>query len=148
MELERRITHRLVNYWQEIKGDHVLPPESAIDSDDIPDLWDNCFIIQINSDNLMEDRAYGYSYVGRALLDMLIPEEDGIGEGNLATLMPDRLMAIYSEMLMTRLPVVDEVEEFSLKGRVIKYRQCLLPIGNSDGRISAIFGGVRYKMAD
>lgn len=148
MELERRITHRLVNYWQGIKGDNILPPESAIDSDDIPDLWDDCFIIQTNSENLLEDRAYGYSYIGRSLLDMLVPDEDGIGEGNLVTLMPDRLMAIYSEMLMTKLPVTDEVEGFNLNGRMIKYRQCLLPMGNSDGRIHAIFGGMRYKNAE
>lgn len=141
MESERRISHRLVNYWQQIKEDRPLPSADAIDSDDIADMWEDCFLVRINvhSDG---EITYSYDYVGNALRPVF---EEGFGHSaHLVSLPTDKLMAMYTEMAMTNLPIVENVEEFFVDGHEMKYRQCLLPMGE-EGKITHIFGGMRFK---
>lgn len=144
MEIERRISHRLVNYWQHIKKGRVLPEIGDIDSDDVMDMWENCFIIQINANKNTGEISINYDYVGNEVRPLFV---EGYGEiAHLVTLPYDKIKTFYQEMDMTNLPVVENIEEYPLDGHVIKLRQCLLPIGKS-GVITHIFGGMRYIYA-
>lgn len=147
MEIERRITHRLINYWQRIKGDRVLPSETDIDSDDIADMWGDCFIIQLHDmEDLTRAHAYTYTYLGKALSELYEPPSDG-NDGVLSVLNSERLMGMVSEMQMTKLPIVEHMENFRHQGRVIKYRMCVLPLGEENGRINGLLGGLRFVNA-
>jgi hypothetical protein len=141
MSIERRISHRLVNYWQQIKGDRLLPLVSDIDYEDIQDMWTDCFLIRINGNSNGLELTTTYDYVGDSLRSLFIEE---IGKpSHLASLPYEKLLRIYQEMCMTNLPVVEDVEEFHHMGYDLKFRQCLLPLG--DKGITSIFGGMRYK---
>ena len=145
MEIERRITHRLVDYWQRIKGDRVLPSEIDIDSDDVADMWPDCFILQIHDvEDLTRAHAYTFTFVGKNL-SSLYTSASGEHDGLLSVLDSEHLMGVVSEMQMTKLPVVEQVEAFPHQGSTIKYRMCLLPLGNESGKINGILGGLRYK---
>jgi len=147
MQVERRLTHRLVDYWHLIKGDAVLPAETDVDSDAIADMWDDCFLLRFRPQAEDVEWGYYYEYVGRGLMDVF---EDGAPDesGALLMLPAERLMAVYDEMIMTKLPVVEEVEDFALSLGQIKYRMCLLPMGDARGTVTGIFGGMRYKLCD
>ena len=147
MEPERRITDRLIQYWQQIKGDDVLPSAGRVDSDEMGDMWEDCFVIEIRPNPaLAGDFAYSYSYVGRDIHEFLTPENGEVERENLLTVPFDKLSAFYEEMLMTKLPIVEEVEDQPYEGGVMKYRQCLCPLGTPDGQIRGIIGGMRYKI--
>lgn len=143
MVTERRISHQLVHYWQQVKGDRILPPESDIDSDELAAQWDDCFHIHLHEGKGVADTSFSYSYVGSHLLPVFI---EGRGDAaHLLSLPPEKLRAAYSEMQMTKLPVIESAEEYRVEGRYMKYRQCLLPLGTGKGEIQSIFGGMRYK---
>jgi hypothetical protein len=41
--------------------------------------------------------------------------------------------------------VLEEGELVTISGRIVKYRQCMLPVGRQDGVLEAIFGGLSFK---
>lgn len=141
MSIERRISHRLVNYWQQIKGDRLLPSVSDIDYEDIQDMWSDCFLIGINDSKNGMEIATLYDYIGEAVSPLFIQETGK--PSYLVTLPYDKLVRIYREMCMTNLPVVEDVDEYHYAGHSLKFRQCLLPLGEKS--ITSIFGGMRYK---
>lgn len=119
----------------------MLPAPIDIDSDEIADMWDDCFLLQINNRDALEITG-SYNYVGDNLRPMFI---EGLGKvAHLVSLPEEKLQDRYREMMMTNLPIVENVEEHMHEGRSIKYRQCLLPLGKN-GVITHIFGGMRYK---
>lgn len=141
METERRISHRLVSYWQQIKEDRPLPSPDDIDSEEIADMWEDCFLIGIHS-HADGETTYSYDYVGDGLRPVF---QEGFGHSaQLVSLPGEKLLAMYHEMAMTNLPIVEHVEEFFMDGHEVRYRQCLLPMGEH-GRITHIFGGMRFK---
>lgn len=138
METERRISHRLVAYWQQVKRERVLPTESDINPDDIADMWSHCFHIHIR-----DGMHFHCHYVGSGLRELVVASN---GREQLVHLPPEKLEILYNEMLMTKLPVVENVEAFPVEGHFIKFRLCLLPLGSPNGVISSVFGGMRYKI--
>lgn len=147
MESERRLTHRLVDYWQQIKGDRPFPMVNDIDPDEIADMWEYCYLIQISkSTDFSREHAYSLTFLGRALQSFRQQGDSAHEAAFLMTLPPDKLDTIYTEMLMTRLPIVENVDDFYTPIGVIKYRQAICPIGTEDGQIRGIFGGMRFKV--
>lgn len=147
MTVERRISHQLVDYWQSIKGEHILPTEQDIDPEDIQSMWADCFLISLHADARGEgDIRASYQYLGEHLRLIYIDDEGG--GAHLLTLPQEKLEAAYREMVMTKLPIIESVEEFLLEqGGYMKYRQCLVPLGTRDGTIYSLLGGMRFKYA-
>ncbi len=148
MAVERRLTHKLVDYWHLLKGEDILPAESAIDSDDIADMWEDCFLLRPRGDAGFDDAwGFHYHYKGPELKAVFVQPNPEADE-QLLVLPPEKIIAVYQEMALTKLPIVEEVEDFSLAFGQIKYRMCLLPMGDpEEGVIESIFGGMRYKLA-
>lgn len=139
---ERRITVRLLSYWEKLRRGLPMPTEQDIDPDHIQDLWDHCFLVHV--EDLQKD-GYQYTYLGKAIHDAY---QGGLSEadtGGLVSPNAERLADCYMEVMHTRKPLVDEGEFKNIHGDVVKYRQCLLPLGEGD-TVSAIFGGMRYKI--
>lgn len=143
-QTERRTSHRLVHYWQSIKGERILPAERDVDADELGDMWDSCFLIYIREGAETEDASFSsYSHVGSHLLPVFVEREGG--QDYLITLPPDYLRTAFQEMQMTKLPIVESVKEFRIDSRFIRYRQCLLPLGTEGGEVRGIFGGMSYR---
>ncbi len=45
-------------------------------------------------------------------------------------------------------PVQDESEFVNLRGELVRYRQCLVPLGGVDGQIGFIMGSMMWKKYD
>jgi len=54
----------------------------------------------------------------------------------------------YEKVLATKLPVYDSGELHLENGKTVLYRQILLPLGENGITITAILGGISYKIAD
>lgn len=139
---ERRITLRLLAYWEKLRKGRDMPTEEDVDPEDIRDLWDNCFLIHIS--DLHKD-GYNYIYLGTEIKNayqggLTDADMNGMVSPNAA-----KLENCYTEIINTCKPVVDEGEFINGHGDLVKYRQCLLPLGKN-GQVEAIFGGMRYKL--
>lgn len=140
---ERRITLRLLAYWERIRRDRQMPTEEDINPEDIRDLWDNCFLVHTAD---LGKPDYNYTYMGEALNEAYC---FGLSESDKEFLPvsphADHLTAHYSKVIESCKPIVDEGEFRNLHNHKVLYRQCLLPLGEN-GKVVAIFGGMRFKI--
>ena len=139
---ERRITVRLMAYWEKLRKGRPMPAEADIDPDDIQDLWDHCFLVHVQD---LEKPDYQYTYLGAAILQVY---RGGLSESEAGSLLsPDasHMHDSFVHIAKTGKPVVDEGEFRNFNNEVVKYRQCLLPLGEN-GAVQAIFGGMRCKV--
>lgn len=140
--VERRLTLQLVAYWEKLRGHHPMPSEDDIDPEDLAELWDHCFLVQVK-DTAGQD--YHYSYLGAAIVEAYHGGLSESDSGGLVTLNAAKLTGSYSRVISTCLPVIEDGEFKNLKGDLVKYRQCMLPLGEGN-KVDAIFGGMRFKV--
>lgn len=140
--VERRITLRLLAYWEKIRGSRLMPHEDDIDPDDIADLWDNCFLVHVTD---LKKPDYNYTYLGDAIA--LAYQGDLLADASEEIVSPhaSKLSVCYDQIISTKKPVVDEGVFRNHHNDIVKYRQCLLPLGEGE-EVQAIFGGMRYRI--
>jgi len=138
---ERRITLRLLAYWEKLRRDRLMPVEDDINPEDIQDLWDSCFLIHVKD---LEKPDYNYTYLGEAIARAYY---NGITDDKFGMMSPhaEAHADCYTKVIDTGKPLVGEGEFRNLHNDLVKYRQCLLPLGEN-GRIDAIFGGMHFKI--
>jgi len=140
--IERRITLRMLSYWEKLRGQCEMPAEEDIDPEDLGDLWDNCFLIYVCD---LGKSDYNYTYLGKAIAQAY---HAGLSEEEMAGLLSPnaaKLAGHYARVIESRRPLIDEGEFRNLHNDIVKYRQCLLPLGRR-GEVMAIFGGMRFKV--
>ena len=140
--LERRITLRLVAYWEKMRNGRPMPTENDINPEDIEDLWDYCFLIHVAD---LDKPDYGYIYLGDAIISAYQEGLSAEDLGGIVSLHPSKLARSYHKVISSQRPVIEEGEFPNLAGNIVKYRQCLLPLGGNN-KVDAIFGGMRYKV--
>ncbi|MBA4274181.1 MAG: hypothetical protein C0436_00865 [Alphaproteobacteria bacterium] len=139
---ERRLTERLLTYWQAMAKHGLMPREEDIDPEALGDLWPKCFLIQ--TFDIKHRRDMNFTYLGQEIIDAY---QDGMmNEGQNVLVSPNasKLALSFHQVMESTAPVVAEGEFLALSGRVVRYRQCLLPLGEGDD-VQAIFGGMSFK---
>ena len=140
--IERRITLRLLAYWEKLRRDKIMPSEEELDPDDLQELWDYCFLIH-TKDLSKED--YNYTYIGKELQKAYHGELTKADCLDLSSLNARKLSGNYETVINSKTPLIDEGEFVNMHNDLVKYRECLLPLG-CDGKVDAIFGGMRFKL--
>lgn len=143
-ERPRRLTDQIMQYWNELRGDRDLPYEGDLRSDDLQDVWENCFLLQ--TVDIEKGHHYNYTYLGKNI-EQAYGQDLSVSRLHLiVSPIAETLAPKYHQVLNTREPLVDEDEFINAKLQVVKYRQCLVPFANEDGEVSMILGGMRYKV--
>lgn len=141
---ERRISERLLSLWSDLRGAQSMPAERQLDINALADYWDNCFMVEITYSG--DEREYKYSYLGSSIID-------AYGDDLTGKEVYNQLMKPYAEMLLMKFetvvgdltPVTDEAEFVNIKRDTIRYRQCLVPLGGTDGRVGFILGTMMWR---
>lgn len=137
---ERRITLRLLAYWEKKRGNRAMPGENDMDPADIADLWEYCFMAHTRD---IGKKDYNFTYLGKAIEEVYQEGLNTAEEDSHILPALEELANGYKEVIARRHPLVTEGELTNPHGDVFKYRQVLLPLG--DGReVKAVFGGMRF----
>lgn len=141
--VERRLTLRLLRYWERLRTGRPMPSENDINPDgELGDMWDDCFLIHVAD---LDKADYNFIFLGEHIRDAFNPKEcQDMMQPN-AILNSQTIVPKFNRVLETSAPVLDEGSIQTELGHTIKYRQCLLPLGEGD-KILAIFGGMRCKL--
>ena len=143
---ERRLGVRLLRYWQEKRGMRPMALENDLDPEELGDDWDYCFLLQARDVANIQD--YNFTYLGRKIMNAYF--DKAIDEHNQFMVGPNafRLSGHFSRVLESKAPVMDEGEFETLHGRRVLYRQVLLPLGEEEEGVQAIFGAMNYKIVE
>lgn len=140
---ERRITLRLMAYWEKKRGENAMPAPHDIDPEDIGDLWDHCFMVEVAK---KKKAGYRYTYLGAAIRRAWLGgavehDEEGLPRSFDAATFGEH----FESIIETGKPIVHEGHFSNLREEIVHYRQCILPLGEN-GQVAAIFGGIKFKI--
>jgi hypothetical protein len=143
---ERRFPNNLRVYWNKKRGSRSFPAEQDIDPDDLGLSWEYCFLVQVR--DILNVQDYNYTYLGEGIIRAYRGEI--FDEHNESMIGPNAhaLGKSFRKVMETKAPMMEDGEFTSLMGRRIKYRQCMLPVGDSDDAVEAIFGGISFTWQD
>lgn len=142
---EHRYHSRLLQYWHDLKGKRPFPRESDINPDELEDIWASCFLISI--DDVTRRVGYRYSYMGPDLVEAYGSDpNDELATSHLISVSDPTMIEKLNETIARKQPVNDEAEFVNMKKINIRYRTCILPLGNPDGEVTHLLGCMRWKI--
>lgn len=138
----KRINEQLLGYWEQKKGSRQYPMESDINPDEIENIWESCFLVQIE-----EDGSYRYTYLGHSLIEAY--GDDLNNKEVCEKLIYPTSMSLthkFDEVRSEMRPVIEDSEFTNTRGMLIKFRSCMLPLGKSGvNGVAYILGGMKWK---
>lgn len=146
MSNHRRIPDIIMQYWDEKRtAGSLFPAEDAIVPEELAALgcWKDCFFIKVR--DIMKETDYHYSYFGQALVNAYGDDLTETSLRNFASPDAENLAEKYYEVIATKHPVTNESEFTNARNIRVRYRQCLVPLGQGDS-VKAILGAMRYRL--
>lgn len=139
-EAERRLTYRLLNYWDSLRGNRIYPGLDDIDGAMIPDLWPWCFVLDTRRDY---PSPY-FEYLGEDLA-----KYSGIylsGKDDWRVTLLDKAAEHLDRTLAAREPILIEDELRRYDGRELLFRSIMLPLSEDGETISHVLGAANGRL--
>ncbi len=131
---QRRLTWRLLNYWEQVRGDRDFPSLEDIQPSDIEHIWPYCFILDVKDHH---EFPY-FRYLGRSLA-----RYSGIflcGQHELSHTLLNKAVCHYREAVNRGAPVLVEEELTQFDNRKLLFRTVLLPLSDDQEKVSFLLG--------
>ena len=139
--VHHRINEQLQQYWNELRGSRAMPLESEVNIAALKAIWDHCFLVNIHPDK------FAYSYLGAQLIEAY--GDDLTGREIAETLLephPTSLFSKFQHVASSAQPAMDDSEFTNLRGALVKYRACILPLGSlGHTGVAFLLGGMKWK---
>lgn len=140
--IERRFVLRLLGHWRNLCGDRRFPSFSDLDPTEIPDMWQNSFVLELPGDQAQP--------VFRAMGDALAENSGQSLVGHpVADAHKDTLAGVavvyIDEVLAKAVPVSRGGEFTKEDGTKVLYRSILLPMSDDGETISGILGAANCR---
>jgi hypothetical protein len=139
--MECRITLRMLAYWEKLRGDRLMPTVSEFKSEDIQDRWGSCFLLPLVDGKLPD---HYNTYIGKDILNAYNQGLSEYDDNRLISADISTFILNHRKVIQECKPLLEEGEFRNILLGTIKYRQCLLPLGQ-DGKVEAIVGGMHFK---
>ncbi|WP_253300026.1 PAS domain-containing protein [Wolbachia endosymbiont of Chironomus riparius] len=139
---ERRIVNVVTQHWTNIKGvGRDFPERSEIDTSEIMESWQHCFIIEVkNSGYICEDAGEKATEFYGFQKNMCIDNRYSTDAPFLRLYTIDAVLEKFDTLVEDCYPITEQEESES-----IKIRQVLLPLGDQNNNISHILGVITFK---
>jgi len=142
---DKRLTVRLMRYWDLLRKDGVLPQWERVNPGVIEDAWPRCcaWRVEVGRNDTL---VYTYEYVGKSVREALGANPTGqMFMSQLRGFPGARIAQRSDEVVKSRTPVTEEGRFINEVTQVVKYRSCLLPFGTKSGKVTHILLGLSWK---
>lgn len=139
-----RLNENLREYWESVRQGRSFPEERDIDPDAIKDIWDSCFLVKKVPDSAYP--AFRYDFLGKQLIDAF---GDDVTNQEISSKLVDPtsppLVKGFVHVVENAEPTEEDSEFINSQGLLVKYRSCMLPLGNAKDGVMYILGGMKWK---
>jgi hypothetical protein len=140
--MERRLVLRLLTHWRAICGERDYPSFSEIQPENMPDMWANCFVLEVCGHE--EDPVF------RAVGDEIIRYTSGSLVGTpVSAWAPNTLIGAAvshtRNVLRKGVPMSHGDEFMKVDGTRVLYRSILLPMSDDGETISGLLGAANCR---
>lgn len=142
---ERRLSVRLLDYWNELRGDRRYPSPDNIQFEEVPELAEFGFTMSIGEGGASPQIHYLGSEL-KAHINMFHAGGTAQDPDNKAlSLALNDAIRRYAEVTERQGPVAFESDSFDVPGTQFAYRAIMLPFSRDNERIDFVLGAIRYK---
>ena len=140
--LERRFVLRLLSYWRELCGEREFPSFAEIDPAQIPDLWVNCFVLDIggHAENPVF-RSIGAGLAEQAGMNLVDKSVSDVPDKTFIA----AAVVYVDEVLRKNVPISRGGEYFTPDGGRVHYRSILLPMSDDGENVSGLLGAANCR---
>lgn len=143
--IERRLSHRLIAYWNLINKDGSLPNYALFNQTSVQDIWPNCMLLVAQPSQ--GKTGYKYNYIGAKLYDVytenLLGRELGVMGKSMMNF--SAINKKVEQVKNEKKPVEDESQFINEKSKIVKYRAVLLPFGGEAEGVTHIVVGLSWR---
>jgi hypothetical protein len=143
---EQRLVERLTKYWDGLRKDANIPEFSQFNISAVEDIWGQCVLFSMQPTVGGKAPSVNFQQVGEKV--KLLYGQDMTGSvvnANQKHLQGATLVRKLGEVVHTPSPIYDSGQFVNERSKVVKYRSCLLPFGNRDGKVTHIVAGLSWR---
>lgn len=140
---EKRLTRRLINYWESLRTGDNMPEMAAFDIGAIAEIWAKCVKIKVG------EGGYQFEYMGRDISaaygrDLTGQSTDTANKG-----FPGFFICRNLDKTLGERNFIEDTGYFlaGVSTKVVKYRACSLPFTNAEKEPTHIIVGLSYKLS-
>jgi hypothetical protein len=140
--MERRLVLRVLNYWRHLAGEREFPSVEDIKTDDIPEIWPNCFILDPadtpDDPVLVEIGEYLEEEFGKDARGKRVSE---VVTGTLLA----AALGHYRQVAAKKVPISLGGDYINSDGVKVLYRSIILPLSGDGETIDKFFGAANSR---
>jgi hypothetical protein len=169
---DKRLTLRLTEYWDNLRGQAVLPQWDRFDTKEFADIWKQCcgWRIEAGEGNTI---IFTYDHVGDSVKEAInndlwgrkfttssrvlpgAPLTRNIVGAGLAEQMYASdfkgfpvagIIKKIDRVINKLVPLIDEGRFENPERKTVRYRSCLMPFGSAEGKVERIVLGLSWKI--
>lgn len=143
---EKRLTVRLMDYWNRLRKDAVVPDYTHFRSGSIDDIWPNCMVLVAEPTGSHQNQ-FRFTYVGAKLEDVCGKDLSGqVAHQRLQSIVAaTKIVRKIDEVYDTKAPVHDEGQFVNKRSKIVKYRAILLPFGTEAAGVTHSVVGMSWR---
>jgi hypothetical protein len=143
---EKRLSNRVITYWEKLKGDKDQLPEMArFRSSMLEEVWDRCLKVRVD---FKDGRPkFEFEHVGDDVTKAMgkkLKDQVSLGVTNV----PGGRILNRVSLLLPNIkgPMMDQGELMNEKEQMVKYRSCILPFGNKNGELTHVIVALSWRI--
>lgn len=146
MMQEQRLIDRLTGYWNLVRKDAEMPDFGQFNASAIEDVWGQCVLFTVQPAAPGKAPAINFYRVGDKVKTMYGQDMTGrpVGGGQ-RYFQGASIVRKVGDVISHPSPMYDNGQFVNEKSKVVKYRSCLLPFGNRDGKVTHIVAGLSWR---
>lgn len=144
---EKRLSKRLTDYWEQLRKDAPLPQIEQFNHEALSDVIGKCTVWRVEVGNQhTRNPLYTCEFIGDDAKQAIGSDITGqVASPRMYTFPAARILEKINEVVENGLVVVYEGQFTNETSQIVKYRSCLLPFGNRQGKVTNIVLGISWK---
>jgi hypothetical protein len=143
--MEHRLSDRLIGYWNTLKKDLPMPDFGHFNASSIADVWQYCVLFNVTPS--VESKPFILNFQQIGDLARGVYGNEMIGKSfntSQRHFQGSAILRRVDEILKSPTYLTDIGQFINERGKVVKYRSCLLPFGR-DGKVTHVVVGLSWR---
>lgn len=142
---DNRLTDRLVRHWELIRKDEVMPNFSQFNASALSDIWQRCILFIVQPAAAGAPPSLKFQVIGDNLNSIYSQSMLGMTFNPTHRAFPAAaVIKKVHHMIEAPAPLIDMGQFVNDRGKIIKYRSCLLPFGRQ-GIVTHVVAGLSWR---
>jgi hypothetical protein len=143
---DQRLIDRLTQYWNSLCRDGAYPEFAQFNASAIEDIWGHCVLFTVTPGGGTRGPGVSFYRIGDKLADLYGQNLVGVSmQAGQRHFQGANIVRRIGEVIEKPSPVTDLGQFVSERGKIVKFRSCMLPFTNHDGMVTHVVAGLSWR---